>query len=438
MAGDVVQKLLTYVNRGHRICTDSRAAHPDDLFFALSGAQFDGNQFARQALEAGCMLAVIDNPRFFQEKCLLVDDVLQTLQHLGAVYRNQFDIPLLAITGSNGKTTTKELTHAVLSRKFDTIATKGNLNNHIGVPLTLLSIPQHTQMGVIEMGANHKGEIAGLCTIARPTHGLITNIGKAHLEGFGNMAGVAEGKTELFAALTEGQVFLNRDDPWLLKCSPGENAIGYGMDADNHCSGQILKAFPLLEISFRVNKDFGAARKGMEGVIKSQLPGVYNVENIMAAITTGLYFGVAPKRVIDAIEGYHAQNHRSQLMQTKDNVIMMDGYNANPSSMEAALANFSNYHKKKLAVLLGDMLETGETAHEEHRKVIDSVKALDIPFRIFVGKTFFSVWKPEDRGHAFKDVDQALAWLQNNPLKGYTILVKGSRGIRMETLLSEL
>ena len=423
------------------ICTDSRLAKNGDIFFALKGENFDGNQFAKIAIEAGCELAIIDNAAFAESnKYVVVDNVLSTLQQLAKIQRGQMNIPYVAITGSNGKTTTKELVQAVLSTHFRSMATKGNLNNHIGVPVTLLSINEPTEIAVIEMGANHSGEIAALSEIAMPTHGLITNIGKAHLEGFGSVENITKAKGELFVHLknNQGVIFANHDDPRLQALTVELPCISYGKNAANHCFGAITNSFPTLHIQFNTSGALGKTPHKVSGEIHTHLTGSYNFENVMAAVTVGLYFGVPVQKIITAIEAYRPVNHRSQLIETANNFIVMDAYNANPTSMAAALDNFSNYRDTKRAVMLGDMLELGSVAGAEHTEIVNKVKKSDFSMHIFVGKHFMSVCTPDKQTMVFPDVNQAAEWLEKNPLKGYRILIKGSRGIRMENLLRVL
>ena len=436
-----VDKLLTLIKNGSRVCIDSRACSTGDIFFALRGENHDGNQFAGQALSAGCRLAVIDRPEFNTgENYLLVENSLTCLQVLAHQYRKMFDIPAIGITGTNGKTTTKELIHAVLSEQFKTKATTGNLNNHIGVPLTLLSLKNTDQLAVIEMGANHLGEIAKLCELSMPTHALITNIGKAHLEGFGSVDNIEKAKSELYQYVRKnnGALFVNCDDPRLKKFSTGKNSISFGTDNNNHCSGKITSSTPFVSVAFSTNMNFGTTKRGTQGHIKSQLSGRYNFSNIMAAVTTGLYFGVPVELIISAIEAYKPTNNRSQIVQTPYNTVLMDAYNANPSSMALAIDNFRHFQSEPKALLLGDMLELGKDATAEHRLIADISDDLAFNTRIFVGKHFASVCKTKQNTRVFDHVDEAASWLKNNPLKGYQILVKGSRGIKMEKLLDLL
>lgn len=433
--------ILEHIENGCQIITDSRQIQPGDIFLALKGDNFDGNQFAPDAINHGCRIAIVDDPKYSADnKYLLVDDTLTFLQKASKEYRKTFNIPFIGITGSNGKTTTKELTQAVLSKKYASQATRGNLNNHIGVPLTLLSLKRKTELAIIEMGANHVGEIDTLSHLAMPTHAIITNIGKAHLEGFGNIENIEKAKSELFDYVVNrnGTLFVNCDDPRLKKHASHKNAITYGINNENHCSGQITASYPFVEVSFRVNKNFGKAIKGTEGHVKSHLTGSYNFNNIMAAITAGLFFGVPEKAIAKAIEDYKPTNNRSQVIHTKNNTIVMDAYNANPTSMAAALENFGLFHSAPKAVLLGDMLELGKDAEKEHKTIVEMVKQGGFQLQVFVGEHFSEVQQNYHQAFVFKNVDDAARWLAENPLHGYHILIKGSRGIKMEKLLNLL
>ncbi len=441
MKQEVIQKLLTLIDQGSMPCIDSREAKPGDIFFALRGEQSDGNLYAGKALEAGCKLAVADRADVVKgDNYLLTEDVLSVLQVLGHAHRKRFDVPVICITGSNGKTTTKELMQAVFSTTFSSIATRGNLNNHIGLPLSLLSFQKPLDIAILEIGANHRGEIAALCKLAMPTHGLITNIGKAHLEGFGNIDNVTAAKTELFQYLQQnhGTLFVNTDDRRLPALAGTKNIITYGKDDSNDCSGAIIRSFPNLHVSFRTNSGFGQARKGMQARIETRLTGPYNFENIMAAVTTALYFGVEPENIMRGIGGYVPANSRSQIVETKNNMVVLDAYNANPTSMAAALDNFSRFDGKNTAVMLGDMLELGETAKEEHQEILKMAKSKGFGLYVFVGPLFKSVCPENDNTKVFDHVEEAAKWLAANPLKAYKILVKGSRGIAMEQLIDHL
>ncbi len=436
-----MKKLLRKFSDGHKPCIDSREARPGNIFFALKGENLDGNRFAAKALENGCHLAVVDDQKVATgENFLLVDDVLETLQQVSMAYRDTLNMPFIGITGSNGKTTTKELMHAVFASKFNAFATSGNLNNHIGVPISLLSIEKDHEIAIIEMGANHKQEIDTLSKLASPTHGLITNIGKAHLEGFGSIEDVAKAKFELFDHVIQsrGQLFINLDDLRIRQYADQPEMVSYGSDDTAHCQGEIIQDSPRLQVRFRVNREFGQATKGMEGIIRTQLTGGYNLENVLAAVTTGLFFGITPQQAIAAIEAYQPQNHRSQLLQTANNLVVMDAYNANPTSMAAALENFSHMEGKHKAVMLGDMLELGQDATHEHMEVLKKLQSLPIDYIILVGDHFMEVTEETSDIKVFPDVQKAGEYLAGNPLTGYQILIKGSRGIEMEKILNWL
>ncbi len=436
-----LEKLHQLVLQGHTICTDSRRAQPGNIFFALKGENFNGNKFALMALEKGCVLAVVDEPVApGNNKIILVDHVLKSLQQLGHFHRQQFNIPVIGITGTNGKTTTKELTQAVLASTFTTLATKGNLNNHIGVPLTLLELTEAHEIAVIEMGANHMGEIGKLSFLSNPGYGLITNIGKAHLEGFGNIENIIKTKTELFQYIKSGggHIFVNGENSLLKEKAQGAELITYGKGVENHCSGLIASEKPFLEIHFIVNEPFGQAKQGMQGNIRTRLVGTYNFENVMAALTIGLYFGVIPKKAVAAIEAYQPSNNRSQLINNGRNVILLDAYNANPTSMTAAIGNFSGFGESPRAVILGDMLEMGETSKHEHQQILKLLKEKQFDLCVLVGTEFLSVTDATENCQVFEHSEEAARWLKSQSLAGYHILVKGSRGIEMEKVLEAL
>jgi len=434
----MLHKLLT---KGHLICTDSRSAEPGAIFFALKGESFNGNLFAHKALEKGCVAAVVDEPvELMGENIIMVGNVLETLQQLSHFHRKLFNLPVIGITGSNGKTTTKELMHAVLASTFNTLATKGNLNNHIGVPLTLLGLKPEHEIAIIEMGANKMGEIAMLSALACPNFGLITNIGKAHLEGFGSLENIIKTKTELYSHVkSEGDLlFVSADNALLREKSKGNKVIFYGKDKESHCSASIISDMPFITIAFQVNKTFGKALKGTKGTIRTQLVGVYNFENIMAALTISLYFGVSPQNAINAIENYLPSNSRSQLIKNDRNTILLDAYNANPTSMTAAIENFSVFGNCPRAVMLGDMLEMGNSSAEEHTRILSLLKEKQFELNILVGPEFKAVAKPGKNLLIFDTSSAAAEWLQKNPLKGFNVLIKGSRGILMEKVLESL
>ncbi|GAA4782186.1 UDP-N-acetylmuramoyl-tripeptide--D-alanyl-D-alanine ligase [Olivibacter ginsenosidimutans] len=423
------------------VTTDTRKIAPGSLFFALKGATFNGNQFAAQALSSGAAFAIIDDPAYqLNDRCIVVDDVLATLQVLARYHRDQLQIPIIGITGTNGKTTTKELIFAVLSQKFATYATKGNLNNHIGVPLSILEITSNTAIGIIEMGANHVGEIAFLCSIAKPTCGLITNVGKAHLEGFGSFEGVKQAKGELYSWLEahKGVVFLQRDNHHLLAMANNrtfKHMITYGLDQHNQVSGTVTSSNPTLNLVWESVKTFGCSAKE----ISSNLTGAYNLENILAAIAIGLYFGLSPEEINNGIRSYQPTNNRSQLVTTENNTIISDYYNANASSMRAALDNLASMPHGKKAVILGDMFELGKDAPEEHRHIIERVNAMDLYRSIFVGKDFYAQKAKGNAANEFYEtLDAAKEGLFASPIKDALVLLKASRGMAFEGLLMHL
>ena len=414
------------------LTTDTRKIEPGSIFLALKGENFNGNAFAAEALAKGARYAIIDDPELdTNDQMLLVEDTLVTLQQLANFHREHLKIPVIGITGTNGKTTTKELIHAVLSRKYTTIATAGNFNNHIGVPLTLLSIKPDTEIAIIEMGANHEGEIARLCQIARPGFGLITNIGKAHLEGFGSFEGVVRAKSELYAFIREssGRIFINSDNELLTRLSGKINAITYGAKAGAYCHGWPGET----QTYARVQWD---SPDGLNE-LKTKLVGGYNFENIMAAICVGQYFGVSIKEISDAVCAYQPANNRSQTMDTAHNHLIMDAYNANPTSMKAAILNFRQVKSLAKMAIIGDMFELGDESPKEHAEIVRLLDESDFENVILVGPRFGSLTIP---GHfmAFDSPSEVRSWLKENPVKGRTILVKGSRGIHLEELVDSL
>lgn len=402
------------------VCTDTRAIQKNDLFFALKGDNFDGNKFAHQAIESGAGFAVIDNPELQTEKTILVDDVLTTLQSLSSYHRDQLKIPVIGLTGSNGKTTTKELIAAVLSTTFKTAFTKGNLNNHIGVPLTLLSINASHQMAVIEMGANHQKEIEFLCTLCKPDYGYITNFGKAHLEGFGGIEGVIKGKTELYSFLRENEktVFINHEDPIQIEKSQGISKVTFG-----ECQADIIIK--------QINPGASELQANYRGqIIKSNLTGSYNFPNMSAAIAMGEYFGIDVSKIKEGIENYFPSNNRSQVTKTERNTLIVDAYNANPSSMEAAIKNLEAFNAENKWAVLGDMFELGEHSAEEHQKIADLAINASFEKVILIGEAFAKT--NAESALQFTDTASLLAWLAESTLEGKTILLKGSRGMAIE------
>lgn len=412
--------------------TDSRNIAKGAIFFALKGANFDGNKFAYQALEMGASLAVVDDKSIKGENIVVVDNVLTTLQRVARIYRDYLNIPIVGLTGTNGKTTTKELITAVLSSKYRVASTKGNLNNHIGVPLTILSIPFDCEIAVVEMGANHIGDIAELTEIANPNYGLITNVGKAHLEGFGSFEGVKKAKGELYDYIKnhDGLLFLNSDNPYLSEMVEQRhfaNFVPYGKDVMN--ISVLLKDLdhPFLRIEIG-----SGSLSGLQ--IDTQIVGDYNLDNVLAAVTIGRFFKVDDFDIKKALESYSPDNNRSQLMRTKQNLVIADCYNANPTSMEAALANFASYNIPNKVAILGDMLELGLNSKEEHQKIVELTKQLQISMVYFVGKEFGSV-NMASGYYCFNNSNELLEYLVKNPIHESLVLVKGSRGIRLESSL---
>lgn len=417
----------------HRsISTDTRNITKGSLFFALKGEHFNANTFAEQALLNGAAYAVIDEEEYkTSEQCILVPDVLTALQDLAKHHREQLKIPVIGLTGSNGKTTTKELLKAVLAEKYKVFATKGNLNNHIGVALSILSIADDTQIAVIEMGANHQQEIAFLCTIAQPTHGLITNIGMAHLDGFGGFEGVKKGKAELYTYLKQqgGFVFIYRNNPYLMEMSVAAqlNKIQYyGTEASDKVSGQLLKSDPYIELRW--------ALAGHEYHAQANLTGSYNFENVLAAICVGQYFEVSPAQINHALANYFPTNNRSQLYKTAHNTLICDFYNANPSSMDASLNNLSTLTAAHKVAILGDMFELGPEAEAQHELIAKMASAAELQLVIFIGKHFYA-FKDRYKGLFFTTPKEAELYLQENPVKDSLVLLKGSRGMALEQLM---
>ena len=411
------------------ICTDTRKLSKNDFFFALKGDNFNGNKFAKEAIKKGAKYALIDEKEYEGENIFLVEDVLKTLQDLSNYHRLNLKAPIIALTGSNGKTTTKELINAVLAKKYNTTATFGNLNNHIGVPLTLLSMTDKTEIGIVEMGANHLKEIEFLCKIAQPDYGLITNFGKAHLEGFGSLEGVIQGKSELYEYLKANEkiAFINTDDKKQIKQIDGYNNITtFGSNTENDCVINFVKASPFVVLSYK------------EQLIKSKLIGDYNYGNIAVAIAIGDYFKVAEKEIKSAIENYSPKNNRSEIIKKGSNEIILDAYNANPSSMEAAILNFEKLQRPNKIVLLGDMFELGESSKEEHQKIVDILESLKLTKAFLVGKNFFKARSKFKNIYTFESFEDLKKELSIHKIENSTVLIKGSRGIAMERILELL
>jgi UDP-N-acetylmuramoyl-tripeptide--D-alanyl-D-alanine ligase len=424
---DIAALYRIYLQHPH-VATDTRKLTRGSLYFALKGSNFNGNQFAKQALEMGAAYAIIDEPIDSSDARLIqVNNALETLQQLAGFHRKQLKIPVLAITGSNGKTTTKELVSTVLSSHFRTYTTVGNLNNHIGIPLTLLSIGLDAEMAVIEMGANHQQEIAGYCTYVEPTHGIITNCGKAHLEGFGGIAGVRKGKGELYDFLSghDGTAFVYSDYDYLQQMSLSiPHIVWYGSNR-GLIQGKEISSTPFLTI-----QTTGA----LELKLTTQLVGSYNLPNVLCAVTVGHFFGVPPEKIQQAIENYAPTNSRSQWMNWHGNQVILDAYNANPSSMKLAIENFSRQPGERKILLLGAMKELGEDSWEEHRALVELIQSLHFNEVILVGGDFRLIQHPF---RYFEHSADAGKWLREQHLQDALLLVKGSRSMQMEKVLED-
>ena len=417
------------------VTTDSRNCPEGSLFIALKGESFNGNAFAGKALETGCAYAVIDESEYAIEgdqRYIFVDDCLQTLQQLANYHRRQLGTRVIGITGTNGKTTTKELISAVLSQSHNILYTLGNLNNHIGVPSTLLRLKAEHDLAVIEMGANHPGEIKFLSEIVEPDCGIITNVGKAHLEGFGSFEGVIKTKGELYDFLRKKEgstVFIHHDNAYLMNIAGGVNLIPYGTEDDLYVNGRIIGNSPYLTFEWKAGKD------GKSYQVQTQLIGEYNFPNALAAITIGRFFGVEDAKINEALAGYTPQNNRSQLKKTDDNTLIIDAYNANPTSMMAALQNFRNMTVKKKMLILGDMRELGAESAAEHRKIVDFLQECSFEKVLLVGEQFTATHPPY---HTYANAQEVIKELQTEKPKDYTILIKGSNGIKLSTVVEFL
>lgn len=427
-----------YMACGQQIGTDTRKIEKGSMFFALKGERFNANSFAAQAIEQGCAYAVVDEPAYANgHNILLVQDVLSALQELARFHRRTLSVPVISITGSNGKTTNKELIHAVLSEKYNTLATKGNLNNHIGVPLTLLSITAQHEIAIIEMGANHQGEIDFLSRIAMPGYGLITNIGKAHLEGFGGEEGVKKGKSELYRYIGEagGKIFVNGDDATLMELAKSNDKITFGLAGRGYdVSGASYERSEFVEMSW-------AAKPGTPKeaeAIKTHMFGQYNFINLLCAACIGHYFGVEKTKIDKALSLYVPEMNRSQVVKTAHNTVILDAYNANPTSMRAAIENFATQKNQDKALFLGDMLELGDYAKAEHLAILKLVSQHEFKRVILVGPLFLECRESYPGYHYFKDTGEAQAYLSGHPLRHSLVLIKGSRGIRLEKLLDSI
>ena len=479
----MIDKLYSVFLKHPSVCTDTRDIKPGSIFFALKGGNFNGNLFAEKAIEMGCAYAVIDEQfplgdlnvekdnlnrkseqfplgdlnvekdnlnreleqfplgeggRGIDSKFFLVDNVLAALQQLANHHRKQLKIPVIGITGSNGKTTSKELINAVLSKKYKVLATVGNLNNHIGVPLTLLNIRQEHEIAIIEMGANHQGEIDMLCKIAEPDFGVITNIGKAHLEGFGGIEGVIKGKSELYKSIQQkkGKLFVHGDDDVLINLSAGIERVTYGTKKLYDIVGAVLENKGEY-ISFQWGTRYSAANIKKSEIVFTQLVGIYNYYNLLCAACIGNYFNVNDDFINRALSEYSPSNNRSQLQKTDNNTLILDYYNANPSSMSLAIENFATLNYTNKIVILGDMLELGTDSEIEHDTIVELLKQKNISNAYFVGSLFVCAGSKVN-AQTFASSDDLVIFLKQHPIKDATILIKGSRGIKLEKVVAFL
>lgn len=409
-----------------QITTDSRNCPKGSIFFALKGDKFDGNQYAGKALASGCVYAVIDNPDYYiGERTILVDNMLKTLQQLAHHHRKVLGLPIIGITGTNGKTTTKELLAAVLSTKFNLLYTEGNFNNHIGVPLTLLRLTHDHEMAVIEMGASHPGDIKELVDIVHPNYGIITNVGRAHLEGFGSFEGVIRTKGELYDYIrrSKGKIFIKKENEYLQSIAKGIEQITYGNGDDAFASGQVVSCDPFLVFNWK--------QQGKLHTVETHMIGSYNLDNVLAAVAVGRFFKIPAERISRAIAAYEPTNNRSQFKKTENNELIIDAYNANPSSMKVALDNFITMPVQPKAIILGDMRELGPTSDELHAEVVEQIKKGQFDKVFLCGEHFSKVGKEFS---PFATTEAMVEELRKQPLKGYHILIKGSHSMGLEKL----
>lgn len=413
-----------------QITTDSRNCPKGSIFFALKGDKFDGNQYAGKALASGCVYAVIDNPDYYiGKRTILVDNVLKTLQQLAHHHRKVLGLPIIGITGTNGKTTTKELLAAVLSTKFNLLYTEGNFNNHIGVPLTLLRLTHDHEMAVIEMGASHPGDIKELVDIVHPNYGIITNVGRAHLEGFGSFEGVIRTKGELYDYIrrSKGKIFIKKENEYLQSIAKGIEQITYGNGDDAFASGQVVSCDPFLVFNWK--------QQGKLHTVETHIIGSYNLDNVLAAVAVGRFFKIPAERISRAIAAYEPTNNRSQFKKTDNNELIIDAYNANPSSMKVALDNFITMPVQPKAIILGDMRELGPTSDELHAEVVEQIKKGQFDKVFLCGEHFSKVGKEFS---PFATTEAMTEELRRQPLKGYHILIKGSHSMGLEKLVDIL
>ena len=425
-----IQEIHNLFLKCSSVSIDTRKIEKNSLFVAIKGENYDANTFAQEALSKGALFVIIDNNSYYiDERTILVSNSLEALQELAKYHRHYLNLPIIALTGSNGKTTTKELINVVLAKKFNVKATVGNLNNHIGVPLTLLSFNKKTEIGIVEMGANHQKEIEFLCDLTQPDYGYITNFGKAHLEGFGGIDGVIKGKSEMYNCLRSNnkKVFVNLDDTIQVEKSEGIEKITFGQkDINSTIFIKNCTANPFVCIEFNQTQ------------VKSHLIGLYNANNINAAVTIGNYFGISNNEIKEAIEGYIPENNRSQLIVKNTNEIILDAYNANPSSMKVALENFIQLNKNYKVIIIGDMFELGSESLKEHQlivKMLENESNLDC---YFIGKDFYSIKVDYSHFKFYKSFDDLAEFIKNTPIRNKSILIKGSRGMALERTLEFL
>lgn len=428
-----IEELYNRFTECNGLTTDSRHCPEGSMFLALKGETFNGNAFAAQSLAQGCRYAVVDEPQYASPenpRIILVDNCLETLQKLANYHRRRLGTRMIGVTGTNGKTTTKELIATVLGEKFKVLYTQGNFNNHIGVPLTLLRLKPEHEMAVIEMGANHPGEIKTLVHIAEPDYGIITNVGKAHLQGFGSFEGVIRTKGELYDFLREkgnATIFIQNENPYLNKIAVGLTCVRYGQTPGLDVTGKVVACSPFLHFSW--------IAKGVSHEVQTHLIGAYNLDNALAAVAIGRYFGVEDTQICHALSSYVPQNNRSQLVHTASNTLIVDAYNANPTSMMAALENFRQMEAAHKVAILGDMKELGEGSHEEHQKVVDFLKECGFERVMLVGPEFGSTVSSFEH---YKDVKEVEALLAAHPLLECCILVKGSNSMKLSELPASL
>lgn len=428
-----IEELYNRFTECNGLTTDSRHCPEGSMFLALKGETFNGNAFAAQSLAQGCRYAVVDEPQYASPenpRIILVDNCLETLQKLANYHRRRLGTRMIGVTGTNGKTTTKELIATVLGEKFKVLYTQGNFNNHIGVPLTLLRLKPEHEMAVIEMGANHPGEIKTLVHIAEPDYGIITNVGKAHLQGFGSFEGVIRTKGELYDFLREkgnATIFIQNENPYLNKIAAGLTCVRYGQTPGLDVTGKVVACSPFLHFSWTA--------EGISHDVQTHLIGAYNLDNALAAVAIGRYFGVEDTKICHALSSYVPQNNRSQLVHTASNTLIVDAYNANPTSMMAALENFRQMEAAHKVAILGDMKELGEGSHEEHQKVVDFLKECGFERVMLVGPEFGGTASSFEH---YKDVKEVEALLAAHPLQGCCVLVKGSNSMKLSELPASL